>query len=140
MVKNLSKIYQRAAFMILVIIISGLLNICLFVFQAKAAPLQSPRTNSAYDTDCSAAPMPMSEPVQSINRPAAPMPECCLAQNRNFNAVVKTATDQSAPAFSGLVISPSDNQSFKNNSTHYTARLIYPPPEAPALASIVIRE
>lgn len=140
MVKNLAKIYQRTAFIILVIIISSLLNICLFAFQAKAAPIQSPKLNFVYDKDGNCAVEPTPEPTQNINRPAAPMPQCCLTQNRNFNTIVNTANDKSTPTFAGLIILQSDISNFENYSTHHTARLTYPPPEAPALASIVIRE
>jgi len=142
MIKHISKIYQRAAFIMLVIIISGLLNICLFAFQVKAAtaPIQPLKFNFAYDGagNCVAEPIPEARPT--INRPAAPMPECCLAQNRNFNTIINTANDKSAPTFTNLIISPFDAPNFKNNSTHYTSRLTYPPPEGLALASIVIRE
>ncbi|MDO8668482.1 MAG: hypothetical protein Q7K35_05350 [bacterium] len=142
MPKNITKIYQRTAFIILAIIISGLLNICLFTFQAKAstAPMPTPKLNFAYDNegDCIAKPLP--EPRETINRAAAPMPACCLAQNRNYNAVVNTANDKSTPAFTDLVMLPADNTYFENYSTNYTSRLAYPPPAGLALASIVIRE
>lgn len=142
MAKNLSKIYQRTAFMILVIIISSLLNICLFAFQAKAAaaPIQPLKFNFTYDDDGNCVAEPMPEPAQSINHPAAPMPQCCLAQNRYYNAVVNTANDKSAPIFSSPVILPANNPNFENNFTHYISRLAYPPPASLALASIVIRE
>lgn len=126
--------------MILVIIISSLLNICLFAFQAKAASIQPPELNFAYDNDGDCVTEPMPESAQNINRPSAPMPECCLAQNRYYNAVVNTANNQSARTFTGLIISQSDTSNFENYSTHYIARLIYPPPMALALASIIIRE
>ena len=142
MAKNLSKIYRQTAFIILVIVVSGLLNICLFAFQVKAAAAQNqpPILNFAYDSGGDCAAQPMAEPAQSLNRPSAPLPKCCLAQNRNFNALVNTANDRSAPSFANLITSSFDNHSFENNSTHYTARLTYPPPEDLALASIIIRE
>ncbi len=140
MVKNLSKIYQQTALMILVVIISGLFNICLFAFQAKAASIQSPELNFAYDNSGNCVAEPISKPTQTINRPATPMPECCLAQNRYYNAVVSTAKDQSAGTFAGLTFSQSDISSFENHSSQYNARLAYPPPMAMALASTVIRE
>lgn len=128
--------------MMLVIIISGLLNICLFAFQAKAAtaPMPTPKLNFAYDNDGNCVAEPMPEPSQTINRPAMPMPECCLAQNRHYNAVVNTVNDKSTPIFSNAIILSSNNLNPESNFTHDTARLIYPPPAALALASIVIRE
>jgi hypothetical protein len=140
MARNNSKIYRYTSLIILAIIISSLLNICLFTFGAKAAPIQSPKLNFAYNNDgnCVAAPMP--EPTEAINRPAAPMPECCLAQNRNFTAVVSVANDKSAPTFTGLAILPLDKLNPENNYTYYTSQLTYPPPAALALASIIIRE
>lgn len=142
MPKNLSKIYQRTAFIILAIIISSLLNICLFAFQAKAAfaPMPPPKFNFVYNNDGNCVAEPMPEPIQSINRPATPMPQCCLAQNRYYNAVVNIANNKSAPTFSSLVILPANNPNFENNFTHYISRLAYPPPASLALASIVIRE
>lgn len=141
MPKNISKIYRRTALIILAIMVSGLLNVCMFALQTKAAePMPAPKFNFISDDsgNCTAEPMP--EPMQSINRPTAPMPQCCLTQNRNFDAVVNTANDKSAPIFSGLIISPSTQANPENNSTHYTSRLTYPPPEALSLASTVIRE
>lgn len=141
MLKNISKIYQRTTFIILAIIISGLFNICLFAFQARATQLiQPPQLNFVYDNsgNCIAEPMP--EPAQTINYPSAPMPECCLARNRNFNAVVNTANDKSAPTFTSLIILPSANTNPENNYSYHTARLAYPPPAALALAATVIRE
>ena len=142
MAKSLSKIYQRTALVVLVIIISGLLNVCLFAFQAKAAvaQYQSPIFNFAYDSGDNCLSEPRPESSQNIHRPAAPIPQCCLTQNRNFNTVVNTANNQPAPSFAGLVISALANQNFENNSTHYTPRLTSSPPEALALAAIVIRE
>ena len=141
MLKNNPKIYQRTATILLAIIISGLLNICMFSFQAKAAqPIQQPKFNFVYNNggNCIAEPMP--EPTQSINYPAAPVPECCLAQNRNFDALVSTANDKTATAFTNPEIYPSDNLIPENNSTYYTSQNIYPPPATLALASTVIRE
>ena len=140
MVKNYSKIYQRAAFMILAIIISGLLNICLFSFQAKAAPIQPLKLNFTYDnsSDCVAESKP--EPTQTINHPSAPMSECCLAKNRYYEAVVNTASNESAPIFTNLVILPLSNLNLKNNSTYHIPQSTSPPLAELALASTVIRE
>lgn len=140
MAENISKILKRTAFITLAIIISSLLNICLFSFQAKAAPSQPPKLNFIYDNggNCAAAPMP--EPKESLNHPAAPMPECCLAQNRNFSAIVNAANDKTAPALTGPIILSQNDLRPENNLTHYTSRLAYPPPEALALASTIIRE
>lgn len=141
MQKNSSKIYQRASFIILAIIISSLLNVCMFAFQAKAAqPAPAPKLKFAYDNsgNCVAQPGPL--PAQAINYPAAPMPECCLAQNRDFDAVVNVANDKAAPILTGPIIIQADATNFENNYTYNTSRLIYPPPEALVLASTVIRE
>ena len=148
MAKNISKIYQRAAFIILAIIISGLLNICLFALQARAAaPLQAPPINFAYDdnyaygndyTDCLTEALP--RPKENLNRPTAPMPQCCLTRNRNFDAVVNTANDKTAPTFTGPIILASGTPNPENNFTYHTSQNIYPPPAVLALASIIIRE
>lgn len=141
MPKNTSKIYQRTAFILLAIMISGLLNICLFSLQAKAAePMPEPKFNFVSDEsgNCLAEPMP--EPTQNINLPSAPIPQCCLAQNRNFNAVVNTANDKSAPTFASLIILSSENLNQENNFTYNTSQIVFPPPEAPSLASTVVRE
>lgn len=146
MAKNISKIYQRTAFIILVIIISGLFNICLFALQAKAAApkLFAPKINFAdnnyYSDDEACATETTHGSKQSLNRPVAPMPQCCLAQNRYYNAVVNTANDQPTRTFVNLMISPINKPNFENNSTYYTSRLIHPPPAALALVSTVIRE
>ena len=141
MLKNISKIYQHTAIIILAIIISGVLNICLFAFQARAIqPAQSPRLNFAYDNSCNCLTELMPEPSQTIGYPSAPMPECCLTQNRNFNSVVNTANNKSAPTFFGLIISPSNSQTTENNFTYNTSQNIYPPPATLALATTVIRE
>ena len=139
MAKNNHKIYQAASVILLAIIISSLLNVCLFSLRAKAAPLNQPKLAFAYGggENCSTESMPM--PTQTINRPIPPIPECCLTQNRNFNAVVNTANDKSAPVFTDI-ITPSFNLSPENNRTHYTSQTIFPPPEALALAATVIRE
>jgi len=79
------------------------------------------------------------EPAQTVGRPSAPMPECCLAQNRNFNAIINTA-NITAPTFTDSIISSSADLNFENNSTHNTSRFIHPPPALLALASTVIRE
>lgn len=146
MAKNISKIYRGIAFMILAITVTSLLNICLFAFQAKAAApkLFAPKINFAdsnyYGYDEACAVETTHELSQSINRPSAPMPQCCLAQNRYYNAVVNTANNQTVWTFAGQIILPSDISNFKNYSTHYTARSTYPPPMALALASTIIRE
>jgi len=140
MLKNQSKIYQRSALMILVIIISGLFNICLFTFQVKAAPIQSSKLNQVFfnDDGCLTATLP--EPRQAIDRQSAPIPKCCLTQNRNFSAVINTIDNMPTPVFSALTIGPSDYLNHENNPTYYTSRLTYPPPGALALASTIIRE
>jgi len=148
MQKNIPRIYRRAAFMILAVIISGLLNICLFALQARAAaPLQAPPINFAYDdnyaygndyTDCLAEALP--RPKENLNRPTAPMPQCCLTRNRNFNAVINTANDKTAPTFTGLIFSASDAPNTENNFTYNTSQNIYPPPALLALTTTVIRE
>lgn len=141
MLKNISKIYQRTACIILAIIISGLLNICLFAFQARATqPMQSSQLNFAYDNGDNCITEPTPEPVQTINYPSTPMLECCLSRNRNFNAIINTANNKSAPTFTSLIILPSANTNPENNYSHHTSRLTYPPPAALALASTVIRE
>ncbi len=140
MLKKYSKIYQRAAFIILAIIISSLLNVCMFAFQAKAAPMQLPKVNFAYAGGDTCTAEPMSAPLENLNRPSAPMPECCLAQNRNFDAVVNTANDKSAPAFSGLAMAASDSLKSQNNYTYYTSQIVFPPPAELAIISTVIRE
>jgi len=140
MLKNPVKIHGRTAAMLLAIIVSSLLNICLFTFQAKAAPIQQPKLAFAYDDGGHCVIMPITEPEQTINRPTAPMPECCLARSRYYDAIINTANDKSAPAFSTPIILSANDFPLENNSAFYTARLTYPPPQAPALASIVIRE
>ena len=143
MPKNISKTYSRPALIMLLIIISGLLNICLFVWQAKMAEAaQLPRLNSIYDygdgANCLDQARP--EPEQTINYPSAPMPECCLRQNRNFSALVNTANDKSAPAFTSLIISWPEKSYAENNLAYNIHQNIYPPPSALTLASTVIRE
>ena len=141
MLKKYSKIYQRTAFIILAIIISSLLNVCMFAFQAKAAePMPMPKINFISDADGNCVAEPLPAPLENINRPSAPMPECCLAQNRDYNTIVNTANDNIAPTFFGLIISPLADSNPENNSTQYTSRLTYPPPEARSLASTIIRE
>ena len=146
MAKNISKIYRRASFIILVIIVSGLLNICLFSLQAKAAAPKptAPKINFAndnyYGSDETCATEATHEPMQHINRPSAPMPECCLAQNRNFNAVVNAANDKSAPTFSGTIIAQSETTNLNFIPAYYTSQIVFPPPASLALASTIIRE
>lgn len=140
MQKSGFKIYRRASFTVLVIIISGLLNICLFSFQAKAAPIQPLKFNFAYNHADACAAEPLPEPAQTFNYPSAPMPECCLTQNRNYNAVVNTTNNKSAPTFFGLIILPLDSSIPKNNFTYNTSQITFPPPAALALASTIIRE
>ncbi|MDO8592748.1 MAG: hypothetical protein Q7R92_03185 [bacterium] len=139
MTHNLSKIFKRASLIILAIIISSLLNICLFSWQTNAAPMPMPKINfaSASGDTCAAQPLP--EPLQNINSPAVPMPECCLAQNRNFDATINTANDKISGAFSGLIILSSNNLKFENNFVHNISQNIFPPP-ALSLATTVIRE
>lgn len=142
MPKNIAKIYRRSAFLILAIIISGLLNLCLFAFQTRLAQaVESPKLNLAYSDngDCLTEPT-ANEPKQIIDYPSAPMPECCLAQNRNFDALVNTANDKSAPLFTGLAILSVNNLDAENNYSHHISLLTYPPPAALALASTVMRE
>lgn len=145
MPKNISKIYKRSAFLILAVIISGLLNICSFAFQARAIQsIPPPQLNFTYGNsdgnsgNCLTESMP--EPAQTINYPAVPLPECCLTQNRNFNALINTANDNSAPVFTGPTILSTNNSKPKNNYSYHTSRLAYPPPSALAIASTVIRE
>lgn len=140
--QNQSKIYQRAAFLILVIIITGLLNICLFAWQAKTAtaPMLMPKINFVYDNSGNYLAEPIPKPTQTINYPSVPMPECCLSRNRNFATIVNIANDKSTSVFTNLIILSSDTTNFENNSTHHTSRLAYPPPAALALASTIIRE
>lgn len=141
MLKNIFKIYQRTTFIILAIIISGLFNLCLFAFQARAIQsAQSPQLNFTYDNSGNCTPVPMPEPAQTIGYPSAPMPECCLTQNRNFSALVNTANDKSAPAFADLIVLPANNSNLENNYSYHISRLTYPPPAALALASTIIRE
>ncbi|GEM_PF-5666689 len=140
MEKNISKILTRTSLIILAITISGLLNICLFVLSAKAASMPEPMVNFATgngDT-CAAEPEPL--PIENFNRPAAPMPECCLTQSRNFNALVKTANDKTAPAFANATIFISEIANPKNNFASNTSQNIYPPPAALALITTIIRE
>lgn len=143
MLKNISKTCSRPALAMLLIIISSLLNICLFVWQVKTAEAaQLPRLNSIYDygegVNCLDQDMP--EPEQTINYPSMPMPECCLRQNRNFGALIKTANDKSAPAFTSLIISWPVKSYAENNLAYNIYKNIYPPPSALVLASTVIRE
>jgi len=68
------------------------------------------------------------------------MPECCLARNRNFHAVVNTANDKTAPTFTNLIISASGTPNPENNFTYNSSQIIFPPPSTLAIASVVIRE
>src|SRR3989338_9092670 len=141
MIKNRSTISNRLALTLLVIMVSSLLNLCLFIMPTKAAaPTQPQKLDFAYNNDgaCAAAPAP--EPRQIMNRQAAPMPKCCLAQNRNFNAVVNTANDKSTPIFLSLIILQSNIYNFEDNSSIYASQLVHPPPALLALASTIIRE
>lgn len=141
MLKNISKIYQRTTFIILAVIISGLLNICLFAFQARLAQsIEPPKLNFVYNNSVNCLTEPTPEPSQTINYPSTPMPECCLTRTRNFDALVNTANDKSVPVFASLTILSADNSNPKNNYSYHTARLAYPPPAALALAATVIRE
>lgn len=141
MSKNISKIYRRAAFIILAIIISGLLNVCLFVWQAKTAQLIQPlKFNLAYDNSGNCLGQSGPEPAQAINYPPLPIPECCLTRNRNFNAVINAASDKSAPNFTSPVISWTETAAAENNFINNTSQNIYPPPAALAMASTVMRE
>ena len=138
---TISKICERTSFILLAIIISGLLNVCMFNFKTVAAAqyLPAPEINSFNNGEtCDKELSP--EPMENINRPTAPMPECCLAQNRNFNAVVNTDNNKTTPTFTNQVIFSSTNLNFENNSTHNTLGFIYSPPEALALISTIIRE
>lgn len=142
MLKNISKISKHTTFFILAIIISGLLNFCLFAFQARATEsiVEPLKFNLTYENsnDCLKESAP--EPEQTVNYPSAPMPECCLRQNRNFGALVNTAIDKSAPDFTGPIISWPLKSYAENNLVYNTCQNIYPPPSALALASTVIRE
>lgn len=143
MLKNIFKIYQRTTFIILAIIISGLFNLCLFAFQARAIqPAQTPQLNFTYDNSGNCITEPMPELAQTIGYPSAPMPmpECCLTQNRNFGALVNTANDKLAPAFTSLIISWPVKSYAENNLAYNIYQNIYPPPSALALASTIIRE
>ncbi|MDP2708868.1 MAG: hypothetical protein Q8O93_02355 [bacterium] len=140
MEKNISKILTRTSLIILAITISGLLNICLFVLSAKAAPMPEPAVNFATGNGDTCAAEPMPEPTQTINRPSAPMPECCLTQSHNFEAVVNTANDKTAPTFANAAIFISEIANPENNFSFNTSRNIYPPPAALALSSTIIRE
>jgi len=102
--------------------------------------MSKPEVNFAYDQNGNCLAQPMPEPTQAINRPAAPMPECCLARNRNFNAVVNTANDKTAPTFTNLIISASGTPNPENNFTYNSSQIIFPPPSTLAIASVVIRE
>lgn len=140
MINSISKIYRGTSLIILAIIISGLLNVCIFSLQAKAAPMPMPKVNFAYSNgdSCVAEPMPM--PTENLNYPAAPMPECCLQQNRSYNALVNTANDRTAPTYSAPIILSSDNLIAENNFSYNTSQIVFPPPEALSLASTVMRE
>lgn len=142
MPKNISKIYKHTAFFILVIIVSGLLNLCLFAFQTRLAliSIKSPKFSLAYNDNGDCLIEPASESAQTINYPSAPMPECCLAQNRNFDALTNTANNKSTPISTGLAILLTNNSSQENNYSYNIARLTYPPPAALALASTIMRE
>ncbi len=142
MPKNISKIYRRSALMILTVVISGLLNVCLFALQAKAATPQvtAPKIHFAYNQNGACVEVAVPASAQSFNYPTAPMPECCLAQNRNFNATVNTANNKSTPTFTNLIISPAINSISENNSTYNTSKTTSPPPATLALISTIIRE
>lgn len=141
MLKNISKISKHTTFFILAIIISGLLNFCLFAFQARATESIKPlKLNLTYDISDNCLTKSVPEPEQTVNYPSAPMPECCLRQNRNFGALVNTAVDKSAPDFTGPIISWPLKSYAENNLVYNIYQNIYPPPSALALASTVIRE
>lgn len=141
MAEDNAKIYQRTSFILLAIIISSLLNVCMFAFQAKAAePMPMPKINFISDADGNCVAEPLPAPLENLNRPSAPMPECCLAQNRNFNVVVNTANDKSAPTLSGPAMAASDILNSQNNYTYYTSQIVFPPPAELAIISTVIRE
>ncbi len=142
MPKNISKIYRRSALMILTVVISGLLNVCLFALQAKAATPQvtAPKIHFAYNQNGACVEVAVPASAQSFNYPSAPMPQCCIAQNRNFDATVNTANDKTAPTFTGQLISPSAILNFKNNLAYNTSKTTSPPPATLALISTIIRE
>lgn len=140
MPKNISKIYKRASFIILAIVISGLFNVCLFSWQVKAAPMPMPKINFAYANGDTCAAQPLPEPAQNIGHPSAPMPECCLAQNRNFDATINTANDKTEPAPDGQTVSAPNNLTAENSFACNASQIAFPPPAALALATTVIRE
>ena len=138
--KKISNFYKRTSFIILAIIISGLLNVCMFSLQAKAAAMPMPIVNFANNSGNACVAEPVSAPTQTVNYPSAPIPECCLAQNRNFDAMVNTANDKTTTSSVNSIIYVSDNLNAENNYTYYTSQIVFPPPATLALASTVIRE
>jgi hypothetical protein len=141
--KNKAKNFRSTSSMILTIIIFSLLNICLFVSPVIAAkPAYQPFNLSVFTHHVNGdvcAMEPIAEPSQTISYPTAAMPECCLARNRNFNALINTNNDKKALTFIGYINLTPTEPILKNNFT-YHPRLTYPPPTALALASTVIRE
>ena len=143
MSKNNYKIYQLTSVIVLAIIISGLLNICLFAFRVKtatAAPIHKAAARASFSNGENCGGGYRSESGRIISRSAAGLPQCCLEKNRNFQAIVGTANNLTAPVFYGPPAYSTDILNPEKNITDYSLRIAYPPPAALALASTIIRE
>lgn len=138
MLKNQSKINQRLALIILAVMAAGLLNVCLVALQAKTAKA-APASKFFYNSNtCALEEIPAGQ--QTVNRPDAPMPSCCLERSNYYTAIIKTDNNKQIPFSLIAAVSPASHLNLNNQTSNKIAVLIHPPPALRALATTVIRE
>jgi len=120
---------------LLVILITGLFNLCFFSSQVKASVLAIPEKVEVED-NC--------QPQAKVSHASAPVekkiPVCCLDRDHYYEVIVVSDDQDGLSNLLSVPLYTDDRIILDNKFSYHNFSLFYPPPDLSAVTSVVRRE